>query len=269
MATGRCAPTAQEDFACPVCGLRESNGGCGDPRKCIDTLAGMEGECTQKLVNALDGHSNKTFALFLAGVNALDALSIGVMMCNSSGQVLSANRTAKAILEARDGLNLNSDGVLGTAAENGRTVVEVVQQAIKVASGNRGPCGAALAVRRPSGKRALTLLVRSVRHCATMDDSVQPAALVLIRDSALSVRTTAIELGELYRLTPAEARLANLLMDGKSLNDSACELGISRSTACAHLKRLFTKTRVRRQSQLVSLLLRSIGLARLGGIPNY
>jgi DNA-binding CsgD family transcriptional regulator len=204
----------------------------------------------------------------VAGVDALDALSIGMMVCSSSGHMLSANRTAEAILEAGDGLNLNSEGVLGTTHENGRVVVELVRQAIRVASGKRGPRGAALTVRRPSGKRALTLLVRPVGNGPAMDDSAQPAALVLILDSALPVKTTAIELGELYGLTFTEARLANLLMDGMTLNDSACELGICRSTARAHLKRLFKKTRVRRQSELVSLLLRSIGLARLGGTTN-
>jgi DNA-binding CsgD family transcriptional regulator len=270
MATRQCAQTAHEDLACRSCGpLRESGDSCQDP-KCSNTIAGMESKCAQDSVNALDGHSNTRSSVLLAGVDALDALTIGLMVCNGFGQMLSANRTAEAILEARDGLNLNSDGVLGTTRANGRPLVELVRQAIKVASGKGRPRGAALAVRRPSGKRALTLLVRPVRNGRTMGDSTQPAALVLILDSALSVKTTAIELGELYGLTFAEARLANLLMDGKTLNNSACELGICRSTARAHLKHLFKKIRVRRQNELVSLLLRSIGLARLGQVvPEF
>src|SRR5207302_4654814 len=55
-------------------------------------------------------------------------------------------------------------------------------------------------------------------------------------------------------------RLANLLMQGTSLEYCCAELGIRRPTACSHLRQLFKKTHVQRQSQLVSLLLKSIGL---------
>jgi len=202
------------------------------------------------------------------GLEALDVLGIGLVVCSSCGRLLLANRTAEVILEGRDGLKLNSDGVLDTTQESSTKFVEVVGQAIDMTPSGRGAGGAALAVRRASGRRALTVLVRSLNQASPTDASTQPAALVLILDPALAVKTTEIELGQLYGLSLAEARLANLLMDGKTLNDCAYELGIRRSTAQAHLKHLFKKTRVRRQSKLVSLLLRSIGLARLREITD-
>jgi hypothetical protein len=57
-----------------------------------------------------------------------------------------------------------------------------------------------------------------------------------------------------------------LLMQGDELEECCRELAIRRSTGCTHLKRLFKKTGVHRQSQLVTLLLKSIGLAYLGGL---
>ena len=61
-----------------------------------------------------------------------------------------------------------------------------------------------------------------------------------------------------FELTPAEARLARILIAGKSLNDACHELHIQRTTAKTHLRNLFDKLGVRRQTELVSLLLRSI-----------
>jgi len=57
-------------------------------------------------------------------------------------------------------------------------------------------------------------------------------------------------------LTPAEARLAADLADGLTLEESAERSSTQVATARTHLKRIFAKTRTRRQSELVRLLLR-------------
>jgi DNA-binding CsgD family transcriptional regulator len=75
-----------------------------------------------------------------------------------------------------------------------------------------------------------------------------------------------LELRQLFGFSSMEARLAMLLIQGDELEECCQELGIRRSTGCTHLKRLFKKTGVHRQSQLVTLLLKSIGLAYLGGL---
>jgi DNA-binding CsgD family transcriptional regulator len=82
----------------------------------------------------------------------------------------------------------------------------------------------------------------------------------MIQDSALPVETAEAELRQLYGLTSAEARLSNLLMEGAALEDCCAQLGIRRTTARMHLRNIFAKTGVRRQGELVALLLKSIGL---------
>jgi DNA-binding CsgD family transcriptional regulator len=87
-----------------------------------------------------------------------------------------------------------------------------------------------------------------------------PATLLFILDPEIPVETVEAELRQLYGLTSTEACLANLLMDGKALDECCTALGIRRSTARTHLQHLFEKLGVQRQSELVSLLLKSIGL---------
>ena len=62
-------------------------------------------------------------------------------------------------------------------------------------------------------------------------------------------------LGQLYGLTPAESRLAWLLVGDRTLSEAAAQLGIKLSTARTVLKRVLAKTDTRRQASLVRLLL--------------
>lgn len=61
-------------------------------------------------------------------------------------------------------------------------------------------------------------------------------------------------IGQAFDLTPAESRLAALLVTGTSIASAAERLHISRETARNHLKSIFSKTGVHRQSELVTLI---------------
>lgn len=63
---------------------------------------------------------------------------------------------------------------------------------------------------------------------------------------------------KLFDLTPAETSLAILLTNGLTLEEAAEELGISKNTARAHLRSIFSKTGVTRQATLVRILLGSV-----------
>jgi DNA-binding CsgD family transcriptional regulator len=57
-----------------------------------------------------------------------------------------------------------------------------------------------------------------------------------------------------YDLTPTEVRVAMHLGDGGTVASCAEAFGIAESTVRSHLKAVFAKTGVRRQSQLQTLL---------------
>ncbi|MET0967610.1 MAG: helix-turn-helix transcriptional regulator [Tardiphaga sp.] len=58
----------------------------------------------------------------------------------------------------------------------------------------------------------------------------------------------------LFDLTPAEARVASMLMDGMSIETISATHGVSRNTVRTQLKSIFAKTGVDRQVDLVRLL---------------
>ncbi len=59
-----------------------------------------------------------------------------------------------------------------------------------------------------------------------------------------------------YGLTPAEARIALELVEGKKLAQIAIFFEISRTTVAFHMRNIFQKTGTSRQAELVALLLR-------------
>ena len=62
-------------------------------------------------------------------------------------------------------------------------------------------------------------------------------------------------LKQVYGLTPAESRLAKMLVRGESLSVTAEKLGVTHNTVRNQLKSIFAKTDTNRQSELVGLIL--------------
>jgi len=198
--------------------------------------------------------------LLSAGLEALDLLNIGLMVCSESGELLVANQTADQTLRARDSLQLDSDGIVSAVHEETESLKDLVKKVAESRGRERGGSDSAFAVQRADGKRPLTLFVRAVKTKSDTPAPDEAAVLIMILDSALPVEATEAELRQLYGFTATEARLANHLMEGLALEDCCEAMGIRRTTARMHLRNIFAKTGVRRQGELVALLLKSIGL---------
>jgi len=237
------------------------------------TLA-MRDPRTQGETSAPVGNDNSTthgtdsnrrpYHLLIAGFEALDLVNVGLIVTSASGQLLLANRTAEQILRMRDGIELGPTGLVRTSLKCTPGLNALMETVIKAGGDSRD---SVLPVRRPSGRRPLTAIVRAVESASLQPDPLAPATLLFILDPETSVETVEAELRQLYGLTTMEACLANLLMEGKALDECCSILNIRRTTARTHLQHLFEKVGVQRQSELVSLLLKSIGLVGAAGKP--
>ena len=79
--------------------------------------------------------------------------------------------------------------------------------------------------------------------------------LLLLAEGANASVPGADLLRLLFDLTPAEARLTRHLLEGRTPAEAAMALGIAQETARTHLRRIFAKTGVARQSDLLRLLM--------------
>jgi len=94
---------------------------------------------------------------------------------------------------------------------------------------------------------------------ATVEARLRQIARIRAAKASHKPTLDADALSELFGLTATEARVALALTEGKSLGQIAKAFGVSRTTVAYHLRNIFQKTGVSRQTELVSKL--------LGGIP--
>jgi DNA-binding CsgD family transcriptional regulator len=102
-------------------------------------------------------------------------------------------------------------------------------------------------------EHAMTLVAKRLQRTNT-----EPAFAIFISKPHKRLDFSQQHLADMFSLTPAEAKLAALIANGLSLDEAAAELQISRYTAKAQLRAIFSKTGVGQQSHLVHLLLKSI-----------
>jgi DNA-binding CsgD family transcriptional regulator len=79
--------------------------------------------------------------------------------------------------------------------------------------------------------------------------------IMMVTDPEIIDRRRVVALAKAYALTPAEARFAVEICKGDGRASAALRLGISPATARAHLSRIFEKTGLHRQAELVRLLM--------------
>lgn len=190
---------------------------------------------------------------------AMDRLMVGTIILDKNGRVLKTNGQADAILQAGDGMRLVSNMPHATHAADNRELQRLIKVALARHGNHRTPAVVdAISVVRNSGKRNLGVVVHSVPPGEWSDGTSSPAAIIYIRDPEHKAQAPHEIVRQLFKFTPAETSLAMQLANGLSLEDAAIELGIRRNTARAHLRAIFSKTDVTRQTELVRLLLNSV-----------
>jgi DNA-binding CsgD family transcriptional regulator len=194
-------------------------------------------------------------------MEALDRLAHGILVIDQSCRIMLANRVAEEIVAQADGIGSGRLGLHTATAAQTNELRRLVAQA--AGADRRTPVGGALLVDRPSMKRPFQVILSPLRaHIRSADVAWHvPAVLVLIIDPERAHWSLERHLRTLFKLTPAEARVACEVATGEGLVGVGEALGILPSTARTHLHRIFEKTDTQRQAELVKLLER-VGVLR-------
>ena len=183
----------------------------------------------------------------------LERLNIGVIVLDESAQLLRANPTARHMLDSADGLKLLDRQLSASTAAETRELRRLITSAREHPKQVTAMC-----LSRPSGRRKLAAVVRSIPLVAESEGRARPAVAIFLRDPDSLAEPAHDIARQLFDFTPAEALLAIELLNGLSLDEAAEKLGILRNTARAHLRAIFSKTGVTRQSELVRVLLNGV-----------
>ncbi|MBI2382849.1 MAG: helix-turn-helix transcriptional regulator [Gammaproteobacteria bacterium] len=195
--------------------------------------------------------------LFAGTVNRL---LLGMISFTPAGTILEMNQEARRILGEKDGICLSGNTLHVDSSQESRELQRMIRQALGGANGGEGPgMVEAMSVTRPSGRAKLGIVVRAVPPGQWSGSKQRPAVAVFLRDPEQNSAQPSQEIvRRVFGLTRMEAALALLLAEGLTLDEAAEKLNVRRNTARTHLRSIFCKTGVTRQTMLVRMLLNSV-----------
>lgn len=181
-------------------------------------------------------------------LNAFELSNTAIALINRCGEVYRLNCAAEALLT-------------GDVKVAGRRIVSrdpattiALAHAIHTLMWGQRRAGMAPPVALPRTKGSPLLAYPAKLSALASNAMADCQAIVVFVDP--NERRTAPEelLHSAFSLTPAEARLASRLATGASLENVSDEMRISKLTGRTHLKRIFAKLGIKRQSELAALL---------------
>jgi DNA-binding CsgD family transcriptional regulator len=185
----------------------------------------------------------------------LNSLNVGVVLLNERNECVFVSRKAESLCALNDGLFIRQAKLGAHRPDDHQTLGRLIERATAVATGKTTmPCGVATIARRAGPALEVSALALSPHAPLLELVSAQVAvAAVFIRAPDEESSSLPDILMTTYGLTGAEARLCSQLFDGCSLADAAERNRVSRETVRVQLRSIFSKSQVRRQSDLLRL----------------
>jgi len=191
------------------------------------------------------------------GVATLNRLPMGVVVVDRRAHVLFMNSRGAEYMAGGHGFLLGPTGTCRASRPSETTdlhrLIEVTIDRAEAAEAR------AISVSRGLEERALSVVVAPL----VAGPGAEPVAVLLINDPDNQVLPSVETICRLFELTDAEAKLALALAEGQRIEEAAEVLGITLSSARTYLKRIFGKTGVTRQAELVRLVMAAPTLADL------
>lgn len=180
---------------------------------------------------------------------ALDAVPHGVLIIGADLRVRYLNRSARDTLTRNRGIELRNDVLSLSDKQLDLRFKELVEMAASKARQGEDQASGAMFVRAPMSREHVELLVAPVPAAGSTETEAQ--VLLYLFDTASPRQVSFDVLTGLYGLTHTEAKLVQFMTNGMTLDEAAEELEISVNTARTHLKHIFHKTGINRQTELI------------------
>jgi DNA-binding CsgD family transcriptional regulator len=184
----------------------------------------------------------------------MDGLSSGIILIDVNGRIVHVNAAGGAILGAGDFLReVYGRLVAGDAHVN--EALRNVTAAADAGDAALGTRGVAMPLTARDGERyvahVLPLTSGERRRTGLVYNAV---AALFVRRASLKAVSPSDVIGRIYNLTPTELRVLFAIVDVGGVPEVAAALGVAVTTIKTHLARLFEKTGVGRQADLVKLV---------------
>lgn len=197
----------------------------------------------------------------------VSGMSVGNLVVDQDGLVLEANPPALAILNQRDGLFLTGDRLTLDEPGKSKLLYDLIRKnAQSLSDSSASGAARAMMIDRPSGRESISLVVRPGSRGGQL--AIRQTALIHLIDPAQPRIPVIDALIQLFGLTPAEAKVALSLSNGNSIAETARAGETSKNTTRSHIRAIFSKMGVNRQSDLIRTVLISVAMLPMHDRPS-
>ncbi len=186
----------------------------------------------------------------------LDRLPIGVVVVGFGCEVCEMNELAQEIVSLDDGVWIDHQTLRAHSHSETKHLHALVNWMVDPERGTLTAGENVFALSRPSLLPSFSAMVAPIN--SRDEDFGEPFAAIFLSDPNRQNDFDPVRLERFYGLTPAEAKLTILLVQGLSLDKAAEKLNVSLNTVRTHLKGIFTKTGANRQSEVVRIVLSGV-----------
>lgn len=193
----------------------------------------------------LDRHKAQTAAL----ADTLDGLAAATFLVDEAARIVHANARGEALLAQATVLHAGSGALQAVDRKADKSLKDAL------AAAAAGETGIALPLPTADDGEWSTHVLPLGAGGRRGAGSRRPATIaVFARKAELDLRSSVETLARVHRLTQAEARVLLAFMEAGGLPEVAAKLGISEPTVRTHMQRIFGKIGVKRQVDLVRLV---------------
>lgn len=181
--------------------------------------------------------------------DALTALGLPALLVDETGRVVETNPLIDA-LTGKVRFGVNNRLILSDARANETLAAALAQIETAPAAASR-----TFPLRDAEGRVETLLHIMPIRRSAH-DVLGRSYALLMLTPVAADRAPSAELMRTLYDLTPSEARVAQGIAGGRTMEDIAAQGGVAMTTVRSQLRRVLEKTGCTRQAEVAALLAR-------------
>jgi DNA-binding CsgD family transcriptional regulator/PAS domain-containing protein len=184
----------------------------------------------------------------------LDGLNPAIFLVDAEGQIVHGNAASRSLMDTGDLLRVLHGRLTASDAQVDQTLQNAIIAAA-TAEEETGSKGGAVSLRGHGGERYVAHVLplsASVRHNPGVGS--RAVAALFVRKAELETAPPSEVIGKTYKLTPTELRVLLAIVNVGGVRQVAGNLGVADTTVKTHLGRLFEKTGVSRQADLVKLV---------------
>lgn len=225
----------------------------GPEPACAEALGGLEQlapHFTRAFkLNRILGENN---AARLMAFSALEDADRGVFLIDAHGKCTPANSLAEQIVTRADGVVLRNGQIECLDAEDSKRLRRAIYDC---ALGRQSLAGTTIYVARAGGLMPLQILTMPFPASGGLFTGFEHRVMIFVTDQDVRLKRKVEGMRETFKLTRAEATALAELARGGDREQIARRLGLSLATVRTQLTSIFDKTGVRRQADIVRLLM--------------